>query len=66
MMSARWVGIALILVGLIVTVVFILADAIGIGDSDGFGPNQVLGLVIGLFLIAVGGFLYLRRRPAGS
>ncbi len=65
-MSARWVGIILMLVGLIVALVFVLADAIGIGDMEGFGPNQVLGLVVGLFLIAVGGFLYLRRRATGS
>jgi len=65
-MSQRWIGIILMIVGLVAAVVSILADAIGIGDSSGFGPNQVLGLVAGLFVLAVGAFLYVRARRAAG
>jgi predicted MFS family arabinose efflux permease len=58
-MSRRSLGSALIALGLILAVVFALADQIGIGDGEGFGWRQLTGVIVGL-LVAVAGYLTMR------
>jgi hypothetical protein len=46
----------LVVIGVIVAAVSALADEIGIGDEEAFGPQQTAGLVVGL-VVAAGGFV---------
>ncbi|MCZ2096233.1 MAG: hypothetical protein AAGU78_11670 [Chloroflexota bacterium] len=63
-MSERQLAYALILVGVVVALVSLLADPLGIGADDGFGTYQIVGLVAGLVVAALGLYLaYFRRRP---
>ena len=50
----------LILLGILVALVSLFADAMGIGGAPSFGWKQTLGLVVGLALVAYG--LWRRRR----
>ena len=54
-MSKRTVGILLIVLGLVLLIVSLAADAFGIGSEAGIGWKQILGAVVGI-LIAAGGF----------
>ncbi len=56
-MSKRTIGYVLILLGVIILVLSLAADAIGIGGSPGIGWKQLTGAAVGL-LVALGG-LYL-------
>jgi hypothetical protein len=62
-MDRRLLGWALVAVGAVVVVVSALADPLGIGGDDtGFGSKQVLGVVVGAIVAAVGlGLRYVRR-----
>lgn len=40
--------------------VSLLADVIGVGDDVGFGPQQTMGTVAGVLILAVG--VYLNRK----
>ncbi len=51
-MSRRSVGSAVIAIGVIVVAVAALADPIGIGGSDKFGWKQIVGVVVGVAVIA--------------
>lgn len=63
-MSGRQLAYALILVGVVVALVSLLADPLGIGADDGFGTYQIVGLVAGLVVAAIGLYLaYFRRSP---
>ena len=53
-MSKRTLGIALIILGLLLAIVSLAADALGIGNGAGIGWKQILGAVIGV-LVALGG-----------
>jgi hypothetical protein len=53
-MSTRTLGIALAIVGVILLVVSLTADAIGIGNEPGIGLIQIMGAVVG-GLTAIGG-----------
>ena len=46
-------GYLMVVAGLTATVIAILADAIGIGDS-GFGLDQLAGVILGLFALSAG------------
>jgi hypothetical protein len=64
-----WVGLGLIVVGLVLGLISGLAEVIGLGDpTDRFGWKQVLGLAVGVALVAGGGITIwrARRRPSGS
>ena len=50
----------LILLGILVALVSLFADALGLGGDPTFGWKQTLGLVVGLALVAYG--LWRRRR----
>jgi len=60
-MSAKSIGLGLLVIGIIVIVVFLLADVFGIGrDPTVIGSVQLLGAAVGLVLVLVGcwfGFL---------
>jgi hypothetical protein len=54
-MSNRTLGIILLVVGIVVALLFGLADVIGIGtDPSGFGFAQIIGLIVGILLFIVG------------
>jgi hypothetical protein len=54
-------SIILLLVGIGLLVASLLADAIGIGDNLGFGPQQTMGTIAGAIVTAVGLFLTLKK-----
>jgi peptidoglycan/LPS O-acetylase OafA/YrhL len=62
-MSRRTVGLTLAVVGLIVGLLFALADAIGLGGSPGFGRSQIIGIVVGVVILIVGVVIFARSRP---
>ncbi|RMF80253.1 MAG: hypothetical protein D6737_08700 [Chloroflexi bacterium] len=66
-MSLRTIAIILILAGLVIGAVSVLADVIGIGSGDSingddFGTRQIIGLIVGVVVLAVGVVIYLRER----
>ena len=52
--TTRLAALALTLAGTLLVFVSALADAIGLGDGDGFGWKQLIGLIVGLVLLLVG------------
>jgi hypothetical protein len=64
-MSSRNIGFILIVIGVIVVLAFVLADAFSMGGAPNrFGPMQIVGVVVGVVLIIVGVMRF--RRPAGG
>jgi hypothetical protein len=53
-MSKRTLGIIMIVLGVLLAIVSLSADALGIGNGAGIGWKQILGAVVGV-LIAAGG-----------
>lgn len=54
-MSNKTLGTILLIVGILVALIFALADVIGIGSyPGGFGWAQIVGLIVGLVLAVVG------------
>lgn len=49
-----------IIIGAGLLLASLLADVIGLGDDVGFGPQQTMGTVAGLVIVAVG--VYLNRK----
>ena len=64
-MSRRTVGLTLAVVGLIVGLLFALADAIGLGGSPGFGRSQIMGVIVGVVILIIGVLIVARSRPTG-
>ncbi len=61
-MSKRNIGIALIVVGVVLVLVSLLADAIGLGAQPGIiGWKQILGAAVGA-AAAIGGMVLLLRK----
>ena len=61
-MSRKYIGMILAIVGVLVGLVFALADVIGIGTTPGvFGYGQIGGVVLGVVLLVVGLVLYFRK-----
>lgn len=60
-MSANFLAMTLMILGLVVTLLFGLADVTGLGQSPGFGPGQIIGVLVGVLILASG----LRVRNAG-
>ena len=66
-MDRRVLGWILVAVGAVVIAVSALADPLGIGaDDTGFGTRQVIGVVIGAVVLAVGLGLRYWRREGGA
>ncbi|UCC72900.1 MAG: hypothetical protein JSV86_21565 [Gemmatimonadota bacterium] len=63
-MSRRTVGLTVAVVGLIVGLLFALADLIGLGGTPGFGRNQLIGVIVGAVILIIGIILYTRSAPA--
>jgi uncharacterized membrane protein len=63
-MSRRTVGLTLAVVGLIVGLLFALADVIGLGGSLGFGPTQIIGVIVGAVILIIGIVIYARSGAA--
>ncbi|HEB30507.1 MAG TPA: hypothetical protein ENI15_06485 [Spirochaetes bacterium] len=55
MKGRKTAGIVIFIVGIIVIIVFALADIIGIGGGS-FGPRQIGGTIAGVVIAAVGAF----------
>ncbi len=53
-MSKKTIGIVLIVLGVILALFFLAADALGIGGSPGIGWKQLLGAAIGIIIVIVG------------
>lgn len=51
----------LLVIGLMTCVITVLADWLGLGNSEGFGIQQIIGSLLGLLLIGVG-WLIVRRK----
>jgi len=66
-MSNKTSGVVLIVIGVIVLLVFLLADVLGLGaDRTTIGWIQLLGAAIGLVVAVVGIFLATRKeKPTG-
>ena len=56
----KTIGTVLLIVGVIVLIVSLGADAIGLGGGARFGGQQILGAVVGVILL-IAGFVYSRR-----
>lgn len=56
----RWAGLFVVVLGSMVSGLFILADMIGVGTSSLFGTTQILGTVLGSLLILGGVMIYAR------
>ena len=64
-MDRKIVGAVLIAVGVVLLALSALADPIGIGNDDGFGWKQILGVIIGAGIALVGlALIYVRRGEA--
>jgi len=52
LLQRRWPLVVLVL-GIVLALVSLFADAIGVGGEPGFGWKQTLGLVVGVGLVAL-------------
>jgi hypothetical protein len=59
-MVTPWRTQVILVIGIVILVLSVLADALGLGRVEGFGWKQALGVVVGIALIGVG--YYLRGR----
>jgi hypothetical protein len=59
--NKKTIGIALIIVGVVVLIVSLAADAIGLGGVPGFGYRQIIGTIVGIIVAVVGYVLYSRK-----
>jgi hypothetical protein len=61
-MDKMTTGAILLIVGIAILVESIFADGIGVGNLTGFGPNQIVGTIVGAVLTAGGLFLMIKAR----
>ncbi len=59
--NKKTIGIVLVVVGILLLILSLAADAIGIGGSPGIGYKQILGAVAGV-VIAVVGYVLMSRK----
>ena len=59
--NTKTIGIASLVVGVILVIGALVADAIGIGGAAGFGYKQIIGAVVGVIVAVVGFVLYSRK-----
>ena len=60
-MERRQAGYVLLALGAALVVVSALADPLGIGEGGGFGWKQTVGVIAGVVVGAVGGWLVYAR-----
>jgi hypothetical protein len=58
-MAQQGSALIILVVGVLLAIVSLFADALGVGGQPGFGYKQWAGLIIGLALVAFG--LWRRR-----
>jgi hypothetical protein len=56
--NKKTIGTVLLVVGVILLIVALAADAFGIGGASGFGYKQIIGAVAGVIAAVVGFVLY--------
>lgn len=61
MARKRTIGLVLLIVGIVVLIISVAADAIGLGGSTGFGYNQMAGTAVGAIVAIVGAILMRRK-----
>ena len=61
MSNKKSIGIALLVVGVVLLIGSLAADAVGIGGAIGFGYKQIIGAVAGVIVAVVGFVLYSRK-----
>ena len=65
MLDRKVIALVVLIVGIVVLAVSLLADPIGLGETNSsFGPRQIIGTVVGAFAIVVGLVLRLRTQSA--
>jgi hypothetical protein len=62
-MAANSRSVVLLIVGIVVVLVSLLADAVGIGAHPDLGWKQIVGIAVGLVLAVAGG-LRLRAKQS--
>ena len=58
-MTRRGWNLVIVVVGVLLALVSLFADALGVGADPGFGWKQAAGLVVGVALVGIG--LWRRR-----
>jgi hypothetical protein len=61
MTGKKIAGLIIFIIGIIGLILFLIADAIGIGGATGFGFKQIIGAIIGVIFIVVGSFLAFKK-----
>ena len=57
-MSRRTQGIVLMVVGVVIVIVSLGADAMGLGAKPGLGVKQALGAVAGVIILGIGAWFW--------
>lgn len=60
-MTKKIIGYILIALGVVGAVVFLTADATGLGSGNGIGYRQIIGAVVGLVIALIGIWLALSK-----
>jgi hypothetical protein len=60
-MSTKQSGHVCAAAGLILIIVSLLADVVGVGQSEGFGLKQTSGVILGIVILALGIRLWKRE-----
>ena len=61
-MYSKTLSAAVLVIGIVILVASLFADSIGIGDSPGFGVDQIIGSVVGIAVTGVGLFLTIEAK----
>jgi len=61
MARKKKIGIALLIIGIVVLIISVAADAIGLGWNPGFGYKQTAGTAAGAIAAIVGAILMRRK-----
>ncbi len=61
-MSRKMIGVVFLILGVVVLLVSLAADALGIGNVPGFGWKQILGAVVGAVVVLGGVWLVWSKR----
>ncbi|MBA3567683.1 MAG: hypothetical protein H0W31_12650 [Actinobacteria bacterium] len=65
-MDRRLVGGIAAVAGAVILALSALAEPIGIGNGDGFGLKQIVGVIVGAVAVGLGLFLFARRGGEAS
>ena len=58
-------GLVVTVTGLLVALGSALADKVGLGKWSGFGPDQILGTIVGTMVFLVGLWMVFKSRRPG-